>query len=579
MNQCAMRPCMPINFSHKKYPMKKLTYLVISSCLLVGPVANAGNANAKPNILIILADDMGFSDPGCYGSEIHTPNLDNLAADGLRFTQFYNTARCWSSRSCILTGYYAQSIRRDAFAGNFGVNTGGGAGGIRPRWAELLPMFLRPLGYRSYHSGKWHVDGKPLNNGFDHSYFEMNGQSYFNQVGANEDDVPLPKIEVGGGYYNTIAVADYAIKYLKEHAAQHASQPFFEYVAFHSPHFPIQALPEDIAVYKDRYQAGWDAIRAERFARMKKMGIVNCDLSKLDPLTIPHWNLPEAELKKRIGPDEVGYAVPWNTLTDGQKAFQAVKMSVHAAMIHRMDIEIGRILDQVKAMGAFNNTIVLFMSDNGASAEQIIRGLGEDPKAPIGSAYSYLGIGPGWASAANTPFRLYKSWEHEGGNCTPLIVHWPAGIAARGELRDNPGHMIDIVPTLLEIVGGQRPEMVAGLPVPPLPGKSLVPVFAKDHTVQHDFLWWDHDGNRAIRIGDWKLVDDHAKPWELFDLSKDRSETKDLASVYPEKVKEMEQAWLKHAQELHDLASQDLQPSGPGKRNQGKQPASRPEVD
>ncbi len=549
-------------------PAKLLKLLLIFATVALPLLIASAAPPAKPNILILIADDMGFSDAGCYGSEIHTPNLDHLAADGLRFTQFYNTARCWSSRSCILTGYYAQSIRRDKFTGNFRVNAATGAVGTRPRWAELLPEYLRPLGYRSYHTGKWHVDGKPLDNAFDHSYFDMNEKSYFTRLKANEDNEELPDIKVGEGFYNTIAVADYAIKYLKEHAAKYASQPFFEYVAFHSPHFPVQALPEDIAVYKDAYKSGWDAIRDERFARMQKMGIVgtNCVLSPLDPITVPWWNLREAELKKRIGPDEVGHAVPWISLTRGEKQFQAAKMSVHAAMITRMDSEIGRILDQLKAMGAYDNTIVLFMSDNGASAEQIIRGLGEDPTTPIGSAYSYLGIGPGWASAANTPFRLYKSWEFEGGNCTPLIVHWPAGIAAHGELRENPGHMIDIVPTLLELTGATRPATVAGLPVPPLPGKSLVPVFAKDNTVTHDFFWFDHDGNRAIRIGDWKLVADHTKPWELFDLSKDRSESKNLAADYPEKVKAMEQAWLQHGEELHALAMQDLPPKSAGKK-------------
>ena len=303
--------------------VKALISFMTLAAVCWGAVAGDLEATApKPNILILLADDMGFSDAGCYGGEIHTPNLDRLAANGLRFTQFYNTARCWSSRASLLTGYYAQSIRRDNFTGNFGVNTGGGAGGVRPRWAELLPVYLQPLGYRSYHSGKWHVDGKPLNNGFDHSYLEMNEQGYFTQVGANEDEVKLPAIKVGNGYYNTIAVADYAIKYLKEHAARYPGQPFFEYVAFHSPHFPIQALPEDIAIYRDTYQAGWDEIRRQRLARMKKLGIVNCDLSPLDPVTIPHWNLPEAELQQRIGTNEVGHAVPWNSLTDGQKEFQ-----------------------------------------------------------------------------------------------------------------------------------------------------------------------------------------------------------------------------------------------------------------
>ena len=217
----------------------------------------------------------------------------------------------------------------------------------------------------------------------------------------------------------------------------------------------------------------------------------------------------------------------------------------------------------------------MFLSDNGASAEQIIRYGGHDPSAPLGSAKTYLGIGPGWASTANTPFRLYKSFEHEGGNCTPLIVHWPAGIKAHGELRTNPGHLIDVVPTIFDIVGGKQPDTVAGMPVPPLPGKSLVPVFAKDGTVPHDYFWFCHDGNRAIRMGDWKLVADHKKPWELYDLSVDHSETKNLASAYPEKVKEMEAAWIKHAEELEALAMQDLPQNSSGKASADKKPAAK----
>ena len=558
--------------------MKTRSLLLASFCLL-GSFLSAAESNvARPNILIIVADDMGFSDAGCYGGEIQTPNLDRLAAGGLRFTQFYNTARCWSSRASLLTGYYPQAIRRDNLTGDFGKeDDSGGAKGARPRWAQLLPEYLKPLGYHSYHSGKWHVDGTPLGNGFEHSYESGNGQGFFSATGHSEDNVKLPAGKVDGSYYSTTAIAEHGIKYLKEHAAKNPGQPFFEYLAFHSPHFPIQAPPEDIAIYKDRYQSGWDAIRAERLARMKKMGIVSCELSALDPVTVPSWNLPEDALKKRIGTNEVAHAVPWKTLTAEQQEFQAAKMSVHAAMIHRMDIEIGRVLAQIKAMGVLENTIVIFVSDNGASAEQIIRGLGEDPKAPIGSAYSYLGIGPGWSSTANTPFRLHKSWNHEGGIATPLIVHWPAGLKARNELRTDPGHLVDIVPTLLDIVGGKPPATVADLPVPPFHGQSLTPAFAKDGTVKHEYLWWNHVGNRAIRIGDWKLVADHKLPWELYDLKTDRSETRNLAAKHPEKVKEMEQAWNKHAAEFHALAQQDPPTTGRGKKGKGK--AGKPDAE
>ncbi|MHC4702862.1 MAG: sulfatase-like hydrolase/transferase, partial [Planctomycetota bacterium] len=260
---------------------------------------------------------------------------------------------------------------------------------------------------------------------------------------------------------------------------------------------------------------------------------------------VPRWNLPPEELKARIGPGEAARAVAWQELTQEQKRFQATKMAIHAAMITRMDLEIGRIIGQLKKMGAYENTLILFVSDNGASAEQIIRGDGHDPAAPMGSAKSYLCLGPGFSTAANTPLRLHKHWNHEGGISSPLIVHWPEGISAKGELRHNPSHFIDIAPTILELAGGAWPGTIDGSPVPPKPGRSLVPAFAADGTVTHENLWWCHGGNRAIRIGDWKLVSksDTKDKWELYNLKVDRCEMNDLTSQYPEKVKEMAQQW------------------------------------
>ncbi|MFI5381723.1 MAG: arylsulfatase, partial [Tepidisphaerales bacterium] len=476
-----------------------------------------------------------------------------LAANGLRFTQFYNTTRCWPSRSCLLSGYYPYQIRRDSLP-----DMDGGANGKRPAWARLLPEMLHPLGYRSYHSGKWHIDGKVLAGGFDRSYCINDHDRNFYPKAHTLDDKPLPAVKPDSGYYSTTAIAQYAIDMLADHQARTREQPFFMYLAFIAPHFPLQAPAEDIAVYKDRYNSGWDAIRQERHERLRQMGLLNCDLSKLEPNFVPDWNLKEAELHKQIGPGEVARAIPWNELTAEQKRFQAVKMSIHAAMIHRMDIEIGRVLEQLRTMGALDNTIVFFVSDNGASAEQLNRGDKHDPTAPPGSAKSFLCLGPGWSTAANTPFRLHKSWVHEGGISTPLIVHWPKGIAARGEFRRDQGHLIDIVPTILELAGGKRPETYDGKPVPPAPGVSLVPAFAKDNSLTRDYIFWYHIGNKAIRMGDWKLVAAIKGPWELFNLKTDRSETKNLAAENPDKVKELDAAWTKHMEEFRELAKRDL---------------------
>jgi arylsulfatase A-like enzyme len=514
--------------------------------------APAAPSPKKPNILVILADDMGYSDAGCYGGEIRTPNVDRLAAGGLRFTQFYNTARCWPSRASILTGHYAQAVRRDEMPG-----IDGGSQGIRPRWAHLLPEYLKPLGYRSYHSGKWHVDGQPVACGFDRSYWLENCDRFFSPQDHYEDDVKLPAVKPDGKYYATTFIAEHAIKCLKEHAARFPGRPFFEYLAFTSPHFPLHALPEDIAVYRERYQSGWDVIREERYARMKQMGLVNCALSARDPITISRRSQSEAELLKLIGPAEVTHAVAWKALNEDQQKLQATKMSLHAAMVHRMDIEIGRVLEQLKAMGAIENTVIFFLSDNGATAEQIVRGDGHDRNAPAGSAASYFCMGPGWSTAANTPFRLHKAWVHEGGISTPLIVHWPAGLKTRGELRANPGHLIDLLPTILDLAGGEPPATFAGQALPPFPGKSLVPAFSRDNAVQHEYFWWNHKGTRAIRVGDWKLVADNESPWEFYDLRTDRSESRNLVKQEPELARQLETEWNRRAEEFRKLANQE----------------------
>jgi arylsulfatase A-like enzyme len=515
---------------------------------------NESDARKPPNVLVILADDMGFSDLGCYGGDVETPNLNRLAQSGLRFTQFYNTARCWPTRSALMTGYYAQQVRMDPPRGRL------------PVWARLVPHYLKPAGYRCYHSGKWHVPGAPkilADGGFDHSYVLNDHNRFFNPKNHARDDQPLPAVKPGSGYYAPIAFADHAITCLKEHAQKYPDRPFFQYLAFTSPHFPLHALPQDIARYRDRYLKGWDAIREERLARLRKMGIVHCGLSDLQPDIIPRWNLKESELKKRIGPGEAGHAIPWEKLTAEQKRFQATKMAIHAAMVDRIDREIGRVLDQIRAMGAFEDTVVFFASDNGASAEQMIRGDGHDPKAPPGSAKSFLCLGPGWSTAANTPLRLHKTWVHEGGISTPLIVHWPKGIKARGELRHDVGHVIDLVPTLVDLAGVKWTEEWKGAKAPPLPGRSLVPAFSKDGSVAREELFFHHDGHRALRMGAWKVVS--LKPdgddWELYDLATDRCEKVNLATRHPDRVRQMAARW----NNLEKLFRQQAGPATPKK--------------
>jgi arylsulfatase A-like enzyme len=506
-------------------------------------------ASPKPNILLILADDLGFSDLGCYGGEISTPNLDALAANGLRFSQFYNTARCWPSRAALLTGYYAQQVRRDAIPG-----ISGGGKGTRPAWAPLLTEFLNGAGYRSYHSGKWHIDGEPLANGFSRS-MEIGARAesnYFKSSSNKEDGVPVPET---GDYYATAAIAEHAVRTLREHARIHADKPFFHYLAFTAPHFPLHAPDADIAKYKDRYNKGWNVIAEQRHARLLETGIVRHALPEMEREVGPPYALPEQVSK--LGSNEVNRPVPWSELSEAQRWFQSQKMEIHAAMVDRMDREIGRVLAQLKEMGAFENTLVLFASDNGASAEMMVRGDGHDPSAPMGSASSFLCLGPGWSSAANTPMRRHKTWVHEGGISTPLIAHWPAGIKARGELRHVPGHLVDVLPTLLEVSGTSKPLIINGLSVPPAPGRSLIGTFARDEKSLSGYLWWQHESHRAIRVGDWKLVALRGGEWELYDLSKDRGESNNLAKAMPELVRDLSDRWEKQSRENAALASSD----------------------
>lgn len=489
----------------------------------------AAAPSKKPNFLVILADDMGFSDARCYGGDVDTPNLDRMAANGLRFTQAYSTARCGPSRSCLLTGQYAQQTASDVMTP-----------GRIPDYTRFLPEYLAPLGYRSYHSGKWHMKHVTGEGGvgFHHSYTMLDEFRFFTQTDHLLDGEPLPKPEPG--YYSTTAIADYGIRFLKDHAKQNPADPFFLYAAFHAPHFPLQAPQEDIEKYKDRFAEGWDTARERKWQRMTRMGLINCALAPREPNMWTKWNTPDAELIAKIGPGEISRALPWSSLNAEQKKLQRTKMAIHAAMITRMDTEIGKLLKQVETMGALQDTVVLFLSDNGASSEQIIRGDGHDSTQPLGSAGSHLGLGPGWASCSNAPFRLHKSWVNEGGVASPLIVQWPKGIPQRNAIRHDQSHFIDVLPTLVDLAGG-KPAAESG---PGLTGISIAPAFAKNGSVTRDHLYFNHNHNRALRSADWKLIstgDDG--PWELYDLKTDRSEQKNLAAAEPARVTQMADKW------------------------------------
>ena len=511
-------------------------------CFCIGSFTHQAHAE-RPNILLIMADDLGFSDLGCYGSEIATPHLDKLAADGLRYTQFYNTARCWPTRAALLTGYYAQQVQRDSLPGL--------RRGNRPAWAKLVAERLKTNGYRTYHSGKWHLDSMPLKTGFDKSFYLKDQHRFFNPTVLYEDDRKLEPVERGSGFYGTTAIGEHAVKCLKQHADQHATTPFFHYLAFTAPHFPLHALPQDIAKYSGKYDVGWEAIREKRFARIRDMEIVKAQLSAVEPSIGPPYDFPES--LKTLGPAEVNRPLPWNSLNADQRKFQAQKMEIHAAMIDRMDQEIGKVLRQLDAMNALENTLIFFLSDNGASAEIMVRGDGHDPQAAPGSAASHLCLGPGWSTTCNTPFRRHKTWVHEGGTSTPLIAHWPKKISARGALRHAPGHVVDIVPTILEAAEIESPHVPDN--VPSFPGKSLLTGFSQEEANERE-IWWSHEDNRALRIGDWKLVAAKGDPWELYNLADDRTEQTDLASNHPERVSRMAAQWQARADEFVQLGKQ-----------------------
>ena len=499
----------------------------------------------KPNVILILNDDMGYSDIGCYGGEVLTPNLDRLAAGGLRFSQFYNTARCSPSRASLLTGLHPHQTGIGILTYDSGPE--GYAGNLN-RQCVTIAEVLKSGGYRTYMSGKWHVssnlrqptDSWPMQRGFDAFYGTIIGAGSFydpNTLTRGNDNIEHEAH--APGFFYTDAISDQAVAYIEQHARVHADTPFFEYVAYTAPHWPLHAHEEDIAKYQGRFDKGWDRLREERLDKLVEWGLLKklWQLSPRDP-TQPAWTAAE------------------------HKTWLLRAMEVYAAQIDRMDQGIGRIIKTIEAAGQLDNTIIIFLADNGACAEDIPEDVtveelvnklmiarahtrsgeavhfGNDVERMPGPENTYQSYGQAWANLSNTPFRFYKHWIHEGGISTPLIVHWPAGIKDKGAIRHAPGYLPDIMATILDLTRTAYPTTLQGRTVEALEGRSLVPVFTKDG-IDRPPMFWEHEGNAAVRIGRWKLVRKHPGPWELYDLVTDRTELNDLAAAQPDRVREM----------------------------------------
>lgn len=518
----------------------------------------------QPNFILILNDDMGFSDIGCYGGEVRTPNLDSLAENGLRYTQFYNTARCCPSRASLLTGLYphqadiGEMVRNDELDGY--------RGDLNPNTVTIAEA-LKTGGYATYMSGKWHVSNNiqqpgprhcwPNQRGFDDFYGILTGAASFYQPRTlTRNNEPIEP--EGDDYFFTDAISDEAVRQIREHDSD---QPFFQYVAYTAPHWPLHAHEEDIAKYKGRFDRGWDKLREERLARMKEMGILS-----------EEWKLSECDPK-------VG---PWED--QEHKEWEARRMEVYAAQIDRMDQGIGRIIDSLRETDQFENTVIVFLADNGGCAEELGGGsdswvkrlvesapyvgttetrdgrpvrFGNSPDIIPGGEDTYSSYGIPWANVSDTPFRMYKHWIHEGGISTPFIVHWPAGLEAKGELRHQPAQLPDVMATFLDIAGTEYPKKYDGKEIKPLEGISMVPTFTGEPHGR-EVLYWEHEGNRGCRRGDWKLVAKKNQPWELYDMKADRSELNDLSAQHPEIVEELKALYFPWAERCNVLEFDDL---------------------
>lgn len=537
-------------------PWLLLVLILTGSCEKIRKEEEDKLGSNRPNILLIMADDLGFSDLGCFGSEINTPNLDALAANGLRYTQFYNSARCCPTRASLLTGLYPHQTGVGAMT-----NMDRGFDGYR---ADLnnkcvtIAEALKEANYATYMCGKWHVTrfihpdsskhNWPVQRGFDKFYGSLAGfgrSGFYHTKTLTYNNTPLP-VPVKDFYY-TSSITDSAAQFIQDHLNSKKEDPFFMYLAYTAPHWPLHAPEEDIAQYQGKYDAGWDTVRKKRYEKLHELGVVN-----------ENWQLTPRDTS-------VG---EWKN-TD-HKAWEARRMEVHASMVDLMDQGIGKVIQVLKKNGQLENTVILFLSDNGGSAEEIMPGGWFEKNLPdktpdgriihrfnlphilAGADTTYQSIGVPWANVSNSPFQKYKRYLHEGGIATPLVAHWPAGIDAKGELRSQPAHVMDIMATCLDVAGADYPEEYKNHAIIPMEGKSLVTTFT-NFAKEERTLCWEHLGRRAIRKGNFKLVSVERAGkgnWELYDMENDRTETKNLASEKPDVVRQLAAEWEEWAEKV-----------------------------
>ena len=478
-------------------------------------------AAQRPNIVLIMADDLGFSDLGCYGSEIQTPNLDALASKGLRFSQFYNTAKCHSSRVSLLTGLYCDQ------AGSASLSRG-----------TTIAEVLGQAGYSTSMVGKWHLSKQPTDFGFQNYWGHLSGACNFftgdNSFRYNGENYEVPKMLNGRSFYTTHAMGDFALEFIDE--ATKKEGPFLLYVAFNAPHYPLHAPESDVKKCDGRYDDGWDQLRATRYAKQLKTGLI-----------------PEKfKLSKR--PDHIP---AWDSLSAKERQWESDRMEVFAAMVEIMDQNIGRLVDRLKAKGVWENTLFLFCADNGACPFERTRGRYLKPWDPK----SYWTYDASWAHAGNTPFRFYKQNQHEGGISSPLIAHWPKGLKIKpGSITRQPGHLIDFMATFIDVAQAKYPKQIGERKIDPLMGQSLLPILQGKERQGHETLYFHFGTDRALRQGPWKLVSAKLGRWELYNLDEDRTETNDLSKKYPERVKVMAQKWFEIARDTERLKGRNVSP-------------------